>query len=121
MSAPPSCTHCLQDLEVSLRGYAEVHAALASILYVERPALLEVAEQQWVRGRGGGWESRGRAQATTFASVDKSPVTQQLQQASQASKPFLCAVRHHRRLPWSSTSSLRMRGGCSSTSTGRRG
>ncbi|KAI7841317.1 hypothetical protein COHA_004936 [Chlorella ohadii] len=37
----------LQDLEVSLRGYAEVHAALASILYVERPALLEVAEQQW--------------------------------------------------------------------------
>lgn len=37
----------MQDLEVTLRGYAEVHAALASILYVERPALLEVAEQQW--------------------------------------------------------------------------
>lgn len=36
-----------QDLEVSLRGYAEVHAALAAVLYVERPALLQVAEQQW--------------------------------------------------------------------------
>lgn len=48
------CCHSLpQDLEVSLRGYAEVHAALASILYVERPALLEVAEQQWVSRRWG--------------------------------------------------------------------
>lgn len=50
----PSCPRppaCLQDLEVSLRGYAEVHAALAAILYVERPALLEVAEQQWEIGQ----------------------------------------------------------------------
>lgn len=37
----------LEDLEVALRGYAEVHAALAVILYVERPARLQQAEQQW--------------------------------------------------------------------------
>jgi hypothetical protein len=36
----------LEDLEVALRGYAEVHAALAAILYVERPARLNQAEQQ---------------------------------------------------------------------------
>lgn len=36
----------LEDLEVALRGYAEVHAALAVILYVERPARLQQAEQQ---------------------------------------------------------------------------
>lgn len=40
----------LEDLEVTLRGYAEVHAALASMLWVEhvkRPALLQAAETQW--------------------------------------------------------------------------
>ncbi len=36
----------LEDLEVALRGYAEVHAALAAILYVERPARVQQAEQQ---------------------------------------------------------------------------
>lgn len=47
-SPPPAAASSWlpQDLEVSLRGYAEVHAALASILYVERPALLDFAEQQ---------------------------------------------------------------------------
>lgn len=59
-----------QDLEVSLRGYAEVHAALASILYVERPALLEVAEQQWVRGRSG---STGASPLCTLVRVLASP------------------------------------------------
>lgn len=37
----------LEDLEVTLRGYAEVHAALAAVLYVERPSLLQSAETQW--------------------------------------------------------------------------
>ena len=46
-SLPPPPLPQLEDLEVSLRGYAEVHAALASMLYVERPALLDYAEQQW--------------------------------------------------------------------------
>lgn len=53
----------LEDLEVTLRGYAEVHAALAAILYVERPALLELAEQQArlrvAAGAGGASWSRG--------------------------------------------------------------
>jgi tetratricopeptide (TPR) repeat protein len=37
----------LEDLEVALRGYSEVHAALAAILYAERPVRLQQAEQQW--------------------------------------------------------------------------
>lgn len=37
----------LEDLEVSLRGYAEVHAALASIVYAERPSEISYAEQQF--------------------------------------------------------------------------
>lgn len=37
----------LQDLEASLRGFAEVHAALASIIYSERPAEIAYAEQQF--------------------------------------------------------------------------
>ncbi|KAI3438764.1 hypothetical protein D9Q98_001182 [Chlorella vulgaris] len=37
----------LEDLEVALRGYSEVHAALAAVLYTERPALLDQAETQW--------------------------------------------------------------------------
>ena len=37
----------LDDLEVSLRGLAEVHAALAALLYVERPLQLSRAEEQW--------------------------------------------------------------------------
>lgn len=37
----------LEDEEVALRGLAEVHAALASVLYVERPERLAFAELQW--------------------------------------------------------------------------
>lgn len=37
----------LEDLEVSLRGYAEVHAALASIIYNERPREVSYAEEQF--------------------------------------------------------------------------
>lgn len=37
----------LEDLEVSLRGLAEVHAALASIVYSERPTEISYAEQQF--------------------------------------------------------------------------
>ena len=37
----------LQDLESSLRGYAEVHAAIASIIYTERPSEISYAEQQF--------------------------------------------------------------------------
>ena len=37
----------LEDLEVSLRGLAEVHAALASIVYSERPNEIAYAEQQF--------------------------------------------------------------------------
>lgn len=37
----------LDDEEVALRGYAEVHAALASILYTERPSQVGRAEEQW--------------------------------------------------------------------------
>ena len=37
----------LQDLEASLRGYAEVHAALARILYSERPSEISYAEEQF--------------------------------------------------------------------------
>eukprot|EP00803_Ostreobium_quekettii_P000900 evm.model.scf_53EXC.10 EVM.evm.TU.scf_53EXC.10 scf_53EXC:150904-153050(+) len=37
----------LDDEEVSLRGYAEVHAALASVLYAERPSQIGRAEEQW--------------------------------------------------------------------------
>ena len=37
----------LQDLEASLRGFAEVHAALASIIYAERPSEISYAEQQF--------------------------------------------------------------------------
>lgn len=38
-NAPPVC-RCR-------RGYSEVHAALAAVLYTERPALLDQAETQW--------------------------------------------------------------------------
>lgn len=37
----------LEDLEVALRGYAEVHAALASIIYTERPTEISYAEEQF--------------------------------------------------------------------------
>ena len=37
----------LAEEEAALRGYAEVHAALAALLYAERPAQLARAEQQW--------------------------------------------------------------------------
>lgn len=37
----------LEDLEVSMRGAPEVHAALAAVLYAERPAQRLRAEQQW--------------------------------------------------------------------------
>lgn len=37
----------LESEEVVLTGYAEVHAALAAILYAERPAQVLRAEQQW--------------------------------------------------------------------------
>ncbi len=37
----------LDDEETALRGYAEVHAALASVLWVERPGQRDRAEQQW--------------------------------------------------------------------------
>lgn len=37
----------LEDVEVTLRGYAEVHAALAAMLWVERPILRQAAETQW--------------------------------------------------------------------------
>ena len=37
----------LEDEEVALRGNAEVHAALAALLYTERPGELSYAEQQW--------------------------------------------------------------------------
>ena len=37
----------LDDLEVSLRGFPEVHAALASLLYIERPLQISRAESQW--------------------------------------------------------------------------
>jgi hypothetical protein len=37
----------LEDEEVALRGYAEVHAALAAILYTDRPEQRQRAEDQW--------------------------------------------------------------------------
>lgn len=37
----------LEDLEASLRGFAEVHAALASIIYTERPSEISYAEEQF--------------------------------------------------------------------------
>lgn len=37
----------LDDLEVNLRGLSEVHAALASLLYSERPGQINRAEEQW--------------------------------------------------------------------------
>jgi hypothetical protein len=37
----------LEDEEVALRGYAEVHAALAAVLYCERPLQRERAEGEW--------------------------------------------------------------------------
>jgi hypothetical protein len=37
----------LEDESVQLKGAAEVHAALASVLYVERPKQLLRAEQEW--------------------------------------------------------------------------
>ncbi len=37
----------LEDEEVSMKGQAEVHAALAAVLYAERPAQRLRAEQQW--------------------------------------------------------------------------
>ncbi|KAJ9521794.1 hypothetical protein QJQ45_024659 [Haematococcus lacustris] len=41
----------LEDEEVSLRGAAEVHAALAALLWVEKPGLAFRAEQQWAVAR----------------------------------------------------------------------
>ncbi|KAK9860384.1 hypothetical protein WJX84_003486 [Apatococcus fuscideae] len=37
----------LEDEEVNLRGFAEVHAALACILHAERPQQVGRAESQW--------------------------------------------------------------------------
>ncbi|CAL5221270.1 g3430 [Coccomyxa viridis] len=37
----------LEDEEVALRGNAEVHAALAALLYAEKPSERQRAEQQW--------------------------------------------------------------------------
>jgi hypothetical protein len=37
----------LNDEEIALRGDAEVHAALASVYYVEKPGELSLAEEQW--------------------------------------------------------------------------
>ena len=37
----------LEDLEIALRGNPEVHAALASIVYKERPQRVAFAELQW--------------------------------------------------------------------------
>jgi tetratricopeptide (TPR) repeat protein len=37
----------LEDEEVALRGDAQVHAALAAVLYTERPRQVGRAEQQW--------------------------------------------------------------------------
>lgn len=37
----------LEDLEVAQRGNPEVHAALASIIYTERPAEISYAEAQY--------------------------------------------------------------------------
>lgn len=37
----------LEDLESALRGFAEVHAALASIIYAERPSEISYAEEQF--------------------------------------------------------------------------
>ena len=42
----------LEDEEVSLRGSAEVHAALAAVLHVERPTQVGRAEQQWAIATG---------------------------------------------------------------------
>lgn len=41
------CILHLEDEEVALRGDAEVHAALAAVLYSERPSQLSLAEEQW--------------------------------------------------------------------------
>ena len=41
------CIVELEDEEVAFRGSAEVHAALASVLYAERPERIALAEQQW--------------------------------------------------------------------------
>lgn len=37
----------LEDLEASLRGLAEVHAALACMIYAEKPREVSYAEEQW--------------------------------------------------------------------------
>ncbi len=37
----------VQDEEAVLRGAAEVHAALAALLYTERPSLRLRAEEEW--------------------------------------------------------------------------
>lgn len=37
----------LEDEEVSLRGYPEVHVALAAIMYAERPGQIARVEAQW--------------------------------------------------------------------------
>lgn len=54
-----NCLYCLQEgstsqaltelneLELDLRGNPETHAALAAVLYAERPAQRWRAEQQW--------------------------------------------------------------------------
>ena len=36
-----------EDLEASLRGYAEVHAAIATLVYNERPSEISYAEEQF--------------------------------------------------------------------------
>ena len=41
------CILHLQDEEVAVRGNPEVHAALAAVLYAERPDELDLAEEQW--------------------------------------------------------------------------
>ncbi len=43
----PECIVELEDEEVGFRGSAEVSAALAAVLYTERPQQRLRAEQQW--------------------------------------------------------------------------
>ena len=57
----------LEDEEVSLRGSAEVHAAMAAVLHAERPQQFGRAEQQWAIAAGfdgrfgdAGWVARER-------------------------------------------------------------
>ncbi|KAG2424210.1 hypothetical protein HXX76_014742 [Chlamydomonas incerta] len=47
LGAVSDCLLALEDEEAALRGAAEVHAALAALLYTERPSLALRAEEEW--------------------------------------------------------------------------